>query len=775
MDTKAAKYLFTFLVLIIVIPSAIAAVMTLRAQETDMVTVAPEAIDPDNDSIIYTYSRPLNEKGEWKTGYDDEGEYLITITASDEVNESTTEVLLVIENKNQPPYLTEKKIKVKELQTIDLKQFINDPDGDPLEYSFSELFDGGGIWKPGYNSQGSFITSFIVNDGEFAVPLRLEVDIINTNQPPAIVKTFSDAKLVPAQENQKFFFYADAEDGDGDKVTYLWTLDDKVVGDATRGEFFFDFDSAGKHILALVATDGQKGVQEEWTIVVEDVNRRPELNFLPVIVNEGETVRLVLPKKDADGEVLQYSFEEKFDEQGVWVTDFEDAGSYSIYVYASDGKETVKEKVKVKVMDVDRMPELNLPEKLEAREGQKSSWAIDAYDLDGDKVTVSFENAPEGSVFDQKTKNLSWTPDYDYISRRYGLLSNILNTLRLEHRLLQVKKINIKVNACSRERCISAGLPLYIYNNNQPPVLEVPFNITITETELAELKTSVTDPDGDIVRFSFSEPFDGKGRWKTDYDDEGEHIAYVNVNDGISSRTLPVRIIVLGKNRRPTVKVPDEEFAIEEGKELRFSVASFDPDNDTLSVKAEDLPEWASFVNNTFIWTPGYDFVRGKNRSGSLLDMLSGITNLEKGTDSAESELWITFVAYDAEFEVRHPVKITVKDVNQGPVMQEVYPIEKLIINKNQQVMFKAVAADDDGDTLTYSWHFGVGEEEVTETGVIKRTFVNPGEKKVRVTVSDGAVEVEKEWIVTVSEEDLSDVSALALEEPRFKVYVIEH
>ena len=41
-----------------VIPGAIAAVMTLRAQETDMVTVAPEAIDLDNDSIIYTYSRP---------------------------------------------------------------------------------------------------------------------------------------------------------------------------------------------------------------------------------------------------------------------------------------------------------------------------------------------------------------------------------------------------------------------------------------------------------------------------------------------------------------------------------------------------------------------------------------------------------------------------------------------------------------------------------------------------------------------------------------------
>src|SRR3989344_799582 len=103
MDAKTVKYAFIFLVLIIAIPGAIAAIITLRAQETDMVTVAPEAIDPDNDSIIYAYSRPLNEKGQWQTGYDDAGEYLITVTASDGINKSTKEVLLVIENKNQPP------------------------------------------------------------------------------------------------------------------------------------------------------------------------------------------------------------------------------------------------------------------------------------------------------------------------------------------------------------------------------------------------------------------------------------------------------------------------------------------------------------------------------------------------------------------------------------------------------------------------------------------------------------------------------------------------
>ena len=53
-------------------------------------------------------------------------------------------------------------------------------------------------------------------------------------------------------------------------------------------------------------------------------------------------------------------------------------------------KETVKEKAKVKVTEVDRMLQLNLPPRLEVREGQQLSWSIDAYDPDGDEVTLLF-------------------------------------------------------------------------------------------------------------------------------------------------------------------------------------------------------------------------------------------------------------------------------------------------------------------------------------------------------------------------------------------------
>ena len=67
----------------------------------------------------------------------------------------------------------------------------------PLEYSFSEPFDSGGIWKPGYNNQGEVLSRHLRSAmGNLLSLWRMEVDItINTNRTPVIAETFSNATL----------------------------------------------------------------------------------------------------------------------------------------------------------------------------------------------------------------------------------------------------------------------------------------------------------------------------------------------------------------------------------------------------------------------------------------------------------------------------------------------------------------------------------------------------------------------------------------------------
>ena len=59
-------------------------------------------------------------------------------------------------------------------------------------------------------------------------------------------------------------------------------------------------------------------------------------------------------------------------------------------------------------------------------------------------------------------------------------------------------------------------------------------------------------------------------------------------------------------------------------------------------------------------------------------------------------------------------------------------------------------ATDEDGDKLTYTWDFRFDQNIVKGTDTIERTFQTVGRKHVKVTVSDGREEVEKEWEIEV-------------------------
>jgi len=774
MDRKKISCAFVLFYLILIIPGAMGAIKTFHVQENNLVTISPEVLDPDNDDVVYTFSPPLDQNGRWQTEYDDAGEYLLKIGASDGKQETTKEIMLIVENKNQPPYLTEKKAVVKELQTLDLKQFAADPDNDPLEYVFTAPFDKNGLWTPGYNDQGTFVAKFSLRDGEFTIPVRMEVEVLNTDQPPEIKDSFSTEETIVLKENEELSFYVEAEDGDEDPVSFSWTLNGLPLSDKNSGEYFFNYDSAGEYQLVVLVSDDQgHQVEKKWQVQVEDVNQKPEVELMPLTVNENEVATLELPEKDADGDTLTYTFTEKIDDRGVWQTTYEDAGTYNLRYKVSDGREEVKGKVEVTVLNIDRAPELRLPEKVEVKEGKDLSFVVEAVDLDGDDIEVSFVNAPEGALFDSETNTFTWSPRYDYIQRKGGMFSNILNALRLEQKVLREKKEVLEIKACSQGFCSSGFIPMVVYNCNQAPVLEIPSAVTATEAEVLQLQPNAYDADGDIVRYYFTEPVHKrKGHWETAYEDAGEYTVYVTATDGFASQTLPVTVTVLQKNRQPTLTVPKDEYVLREGEEFVLPVEAFDYDNDSLFLYVENLPEGASFRNNTLVWTPGYDFTFSKVTGNNYL--LSEISFLTQDNEN-DREYWVAFIASDKEFDVNHPVKLVVKNVNQKPEIKSLTPAEQLTLYPGQPFNFSVNAFDADGDNLTYAWTFEPGAEKVTGFLVVERTFVVPGEKKVYVTVSDGEYEVVQEWKVMVEELPKDETRPAVLEEPKFRVYVIEH
>lgn len=775
--------LMLLLVFLVTITSVISAEISeelkiITVQETDFVKIVPQAFDADGDEVIFTFSEPLNEKGEWETDYNDAGIYDVKITASDGVDKDIERVQLTVKNRNRIPIIKERKIVVKEKEQVNLKSIVEDPDDDPLAFVFKEPFNKNGEWLTDFDDQGSFVTTFTINDGEALVEARIEIIVLPTNQPPIIIDTFSEEGNVYIRENEELHFSVEAVDQDTDTVTYSWNVDGKIVSRERRGVYFFNYESAGEHELAVSISDGKKEINKRWIVEVENVNRRPALAILPVHAKEGKLIILNLPRKDIDGDILKYSYENPFNERGEWQTNYEDAGEHEIIVTFTDGEFIGEERVRINIIDVDREPALNIPEKIYAKEGEKSVWVLIGEDPDGDKISYSVKKSKETPRdLELKGNKLSWEPDFDTIKRGGGFFSNILNKLRLEHLFLKRRSIPITIIACGRELCSSKETSLTVYNINRAPSLESLNSVAVTETELAKLEVSAYDLDGDIVNYHFTKPLRKKeknsGEWETSYEDEGLHAVWVTATDGNLGVTESTTIEVAKKNREPSIIIRDDDVVVNEGQEFLFRVGAEDPDGDAINLRLDNIPPGASFADGIFIWEPGYNMIEKRTDSWRN-KFLNGHPYLNKKLSKDKATVWLSFAANDGDAEVVHPVKVVIKNVNQKPEILNFLPSGEITLSAGDVARFMVAAEDKDNDPLQYKWEFGLGQEDVSGTNVIERKYLAPGKKKVKVRVSDGWEEVEHEWIVNVARTEFVQPDPIVPgEDDSFRVYVI--
>ena len=764
--------IMALLIAILVVNFAFASSKTITVKETELVKIGANITDPDQDSINLRYSLPLNNEGEWLTNYGDAGEYNIEITASDGKKETTETIKLIVEHKNRPPFLSEEKIIIKENQLIDLKSIVSDPDNDKLKFSFQPPFDEEGLWQTGYYDQGSYNIKFSIDDGKSMINAEVELNILNTNQPPIVNNTFSPEDTYYTTEDKTVNFYAYADDQENNQLSYEWRLDDKIIGNAEEVEFHFNFESAGEHSLNLTVSDEESYTQRSWYIEVKNINREPEINHPPLIINEWETLELDLPEYDLDQDKITYTFSTPLDYQGSWQTGFDDAGEYTAKIIASDGEINSEAEVKITVLDVDREPDLEVPDILEVWEGGKLEWEIKAFDPDGDKISFSLTNAPFGSIFNHSNNLFAWEPGYEAIYRKSSFFSNVLNSLRLEKYFLEKKEMTMLVNACGKDLCSSKEAKITLFNSNRAPNIEPIGNITIKEGEELKLVINATDPDGDFIKYYFQSPLARNGEWKPMHNNAGEYISSVKASDGLLESSLSINIKVIKDNRAPTIKLDADNIKVNEGQEINLEVKVKDMDNDNITISLNNLPSGASLNGNVFSWTPDYTEVTNKTNNW-WNNFIGKYPSLNKKFNDEETVHWLEFSAFDGEIETIHPMKVTVKNFNLAPMIIDYLPVNEQAYFVNEPVLFHIAAKDSDGDPLQFKWDFGIEQKKIETSNTIERKFTSPGIKKVKVTISDGRLSIEKEWEVTIVEKINKEV-ALEPEKLDIKVYVID-
>ncbi|MFH1777531.1 MAG: RHS repeat-associated core domain-containing protein [Candidatus Omnitrophota bacterium] len=132
----------------------------ISGAENQLITITPTAADPDNDALIFLFSAPFNESGQWLPTYRDAGVRMVTVTVSDGSLTDSQQVLVNISNVNTTPTvsISLSAINVEVDKEFSFQVNAADADYDPLTLILKK--DGAEFYTGGIYQFHIAVTSF---------------------------------------------------------------------------------------------------------------------------------------------------------------------------------------------------------------------------------------------------------------------------------------------------------------------------------------------------------------------------------------------------------------------------------------------------------------------------------------------------------------------------------------------------------------------------------------------------------------------------------------
>ena len=245
-------------------------------------------------------------------------------------------------------------------------------------------------------------------------------------------------------------------------------------------------------------------------------------------------------------------------------------------------------------------------------EGVPLTFTVSASDPDGDGLAFSASNLPTGASFNPSSQVFSWTPDYSDDG---------------------IHSVQFTVtDDGSPSESDSETVTITVSNVNRPPVLGTIGSKSVDEGVLFSFTVTGSDPDGDGLTFSAGNVPSGASfnpstrlfSWIPSFGAAGNYNVTFTVTDNgtpaeSDSETVPITV---GNVNRPPLLGTIGSKSVEEGELLSFTISASDPDGDTLTYNAGNLPPGAKFSSDTrtFSWTPAIGDAGGYNIQFTVTD-----------------------------------------------------------------------------------------------------------------------------------------------------------
>lgn len=424
--------------------------------ETENAEIIVYAEDPEDDELEYSIndSRFGQEDNYfvWETNYNDSGEYTFFVYVSDGEFTSEREFVVDVRNNNKPPKLIleipEQEWEEDTNHTLNLSEYFYDLDGDDLYYFFSETSEDTGIILEDIDNQenvglayfsvqkdwyGEDWIIFKVTDRLiepiFTYTNNITLRILPVDDEPYMLNT---SERITMWENQEYEldlsdYFVDV-DGDvkyscsAENVNF--EIQDNILKIIPEEDWFGQetFNVSGEDSKAHLELEIDLEVMEVVVPFVESFSpeegalfndtRTIEFNFsVNDKVTEEFDCELVVDNKVVESMIALNNtleiFEHTFGVDGIY--------SWKVKCENIQGNFNESEEKSFEISAPD-VPIMNHIGNKQVHENNSLEFTISGYDLDGEDVSFSVKNAPEGSEFTDNldgTASFLWQTNYE--------------------------------------------------------------------------------------------------------------------------------------------------------------------------------------------------------------------------------------------------------------------------------------------------------------------------------------------------------------------------
>ncbi len=359
------------------------------------------------------------------------GEDSFTFTASDgKIEGQPAKISITVRPVNDPPIADSQSVTIDEDNSVDIMLTGSDIDGDALIFKIIDQPKNGTLEGeppnltciPDENFNGDDSFTFAVNDGEIdSQPATVYIKIQPINDAP-----IADDQDIITDEDIPVQITLTGKDVERTDIEFKIVDSPQnglLEGDPPKLIYIPDKDFNGDDSFTFIVSDGKLESQlAKVNIKVDPVNDPPIAESQDVIIDEDDSIEIILTGNDVDGDVLIFKIIDQpkngtLEGEPPKLTykpneDFNGEDSFTFIV--SDGElESQIAMIKIKINPVNDPP---IAEEKDINTDENTSVKIilSGIDVDGDKLEFKIIDQPQNGIIDGTPPELIYHPNYAF-------------------------------------------------------------------------------------------------------------------------------------------------------------------------------------------------------------------------------------------------------------------------------------------------------------------------------------------------------------------------